>query len=192
GVIVGVSGQTIPQGERAVLWDATGVHDLNITLPAGSPGSVGRGINAKGQIVGDIGGPGGGGFQWEAGTVTLLGQSLFAQAINSAGTIVGYSDGPDTDPYFHAVIWKNGSIQDLNNLVPANSGVLLERASGINDKGQIVGTGYRLPVTGDDRYDEQHAYLLTPTGCDPIDEAALADPASIDSLPDRDGDGIPD
>ncbi|TMC32629.1 MAG: DUF3466 family protein [Chloroflexi bacterium] len=135
---------------------------------------------------------------WHGDAITNLGTlagcdcESSALAINNAGTIVGYSDGPDSDPYFHAVIWKNSSIHDLNDLIPANSGLLLERASGINDKGQIVGTGYRLPVTGDPRFDEEHAYLLVPAGCDPIDEAALADPASIDSLPDRDGDAIPD
>ena len=59
--------------------------------------------------------------------------------------------------------------------------MLLERATDINSKGQIVGIGYRLPVTptGDDRVDAQHAFLLTPK-CQAKDTT------------DTDGDGLPD
>jgi probable HAF family extracellular repeat protein len=43
---------------------------------------------------------------------------------------------------------------DLNSLIPAGSGWVLTSARGINDAGQIVGTGTISGV--------QHAFLLTP------------------------------
>jgi probable HAF family extracellular repeat protein len=43
---------------------------------------------------------------------------------------------------------------DLNDLVPAGSGFVLEEATGINDSGEIVGTGTIGGAT--------HAFLLVP------------------------------
>jgi probable HAF family extracellular repeat protein len=43
---------------------------------------------------------------------------------------------------------------DLNNLIPANSGWLLQIANAINDQGQIVGQG---TLNG-----QTEAFLLTP------------------------------
>ena len=43
---------------------------------------------------------------------------------------------------------------DLNNLIPANSGWLLQQATAINDQGQIVGYG---TLNG-----QSEAFLLTP------------------------------
>jgi len=274
GQIVGYSGNTIPHGERAVLWQNGTVVDLGFPTSPSGPGSSARGINASGQIVGE---GDGGGYEWENGKVTALGAGVFPNAINDAGqitgmhsticcsfafralfggaavvdlgtlggsasrsggnaidadgsivggsgvrrgtppftyfvdhaalwsgdapatdlgtlpgdgasaalavgaggTVVGYSDTTTGDPYYHAVIWRDGKITDLNDLIPADSGLLLERAVDINKGGQIVGIGYRRPVTGDDRFDAQHAFLLTPR-CD------AADPK------DTDGDGLPD
>jgi hypothetical protein len=63
---------------------------------------------------------------------------------------VGNSYGPNE----RATPWSggNGPI-DLNTLLPANSGWVLNVARGINNKGQIVGTGTingheHLPPTG--------------------------------------------
>lgn len=56
-----------------------------------------------------------------------------------------------------AVLWENGTVQRLIDLIPADSGWLsLISAYGINDNGQIVGFG-RRDGTGND-----HAFLLTP------------------------------
>jgi uncharacterized protein (TIGR03437 family) len=46
-------------------------------------------------------------------------------------------------------------MQDLNTLIPADTGWILSLASGINDSGQIVGNGAINGVS--------HAFLLTPT-----------------------------
>jgi probable HAF family extracellular repeat protein len=79
-----------------------------------------------------------------------------ANAINNAGDVVGFasfqflsSDGEV------AFIFRNGTMHDLNNLIPANSGWVLSKAEDINDAGQIVGTGFK---NGQPR-----AFLLTPT-----------------------------
>ena len=46
---------------------------------------------------------------------------------------------PTYDP--RAVIYIKGKIQNLNELIPADSGWVLLEANGINDFGQIVGSG---------------------------------------------------
>ncbi len=74
-----------------------------------------------------------------------------ALARHSNGTeIVGYSGSGAP----HAFLYSNGKIKDLNRLIPARSGWILNAASGIDDTGQIVGYGM---FRG-----EQHAFLLTP------------------------------
>jgi len=47
------------------------------------------------------------------------------------------------------------SFQNLNNLIPANSGFTLNNATAINDNGQIVANG----SNGQGR---EHAFLLSP------------------------------
>ncbi len=78
-------------------------------------------------------------------------QSL-AYDINNRGQIVGASDS--TVKRLRAFIYTDGRLQDLNSLIPPNSGWELVTARAINDKGQIVGEGV---IDG-----ERHAYLLNP------------------------------
>ena len=86
---------------------------------------------------------------------TLGGDESQAYAINSSGQIVGYSY-PVTNNYsWHACIWQNGSIYDLNDYVVSGSDWSLEYATAINDKGQIV--GYGTNPQG-----QHHAFLLNP------------------------------
>src|SRR5271165_4835709 len=79
-----------------------------------------------------------------------------AYVINSAGQVVGTSDDCSGNNE-HALLWENGSMADLNALIPAGSGVQLTVGLGINEQGQIAAQGV-LP-SGD-----IHAFLLTP--CD--------------------------
>lgn len=62
-----------------------------------------------------------------------------AQAVNAHDVAVGYSTvsgGP------RAVIWRNGQIKNLNNLLNSTgAGWILLEATGINAAGQIVGNG---------------------------------------------------
>jgi probable HAF family extracellular repeat protein len=71
-----------------------------------------------------------------------------AHAVNHAGIIVGFSgrdfDTPEgRDSERRAVRWIDGEVEDLNRLLPPDSGWLLLEARGINNRGDIVGVGMR-------------------------------------------------
>ena len=81
----------------------------------------------------------------------------FAVGINDAGQVVGASDGDFSKS--HAFLWTGSDgMQDLNALIdpldPLRAVTTLSQAFGINNAGQIVGSGF---INGKD-----HAYLLTP------------------------------
>ncbi|MDX2147216.1 MAG: DUF3466 family protein [Planctomycetota bacterium] len=118
-------------------------------LSAGEGGAA-YAINSFGQIAGNIGGEA---FIRTGGTNQLLG-SLGAEiesnawAINDAGVAVGESDG-------RAFVYRAGTLVDLNTVIPANSGWVLEAARGINNYGEIAGIGRQGGRT--------RAFLLLPT-----------------------------
>jgi probable HAF family extracellular repeat protein len=62
-----------------------------------------------------------------------------AHAINRTNRIVGWSDVDGGGR--HAFLHDGIAMHDLNALVPAGSGWVLEEARGINERGQIVGFG---------------------------------------------------
>lgn len=80
-----------------------------------------------------------------------LGGSTFgtANAINGAGTIVG--DGLD------GWVYSNGVRTDLDKLIPANTGMTITAAYGINDAGQIVASAQPIG-----QRHVEFAVLLTP------------------------------
>jgi probable HAF family extracellular repeat protein len=80
----------------------------------------------------------------------LPGDSVaIASAINSAGEVVGQSGFTNT----RAFLYRDGTMMDLNTLLPPNSGWQLQKAIGINDSEQIVGIGMFQGEGG-------HAFLL--------------------------------
>jgi probable HAF family extracellular repeat protein len=81
------------------------------------------------------------------------GSSSIAHGINDSGQVVGWADTSGGN--WHAFLYSNGAMADLNALVPA-SGWTLENANAINDSGQIVGYGINPSGSTD-------AFLLTPT-----------------------------
>jgi probable HAF family extracellular repeat protein len=98
-------------------------------------------------------------YVWQGGVMHDLGTlpgfaNSYAEDVNLAGDVVG-TVNPASGPS-HAFLYSNGTMLDLNGLIPPSSGWVLAGASGINDRGQIVGTG--ITPTG-----QQHAFLLTPT-----------------------------
>src|SRR5262249_1142688 len=73
--------------------------------------------------------------------------------VNNEGQAVGTSF--DASDFPHPFIWQSGVMTNLNALISPNSPWLLLEALGNNDRGQIVGYGYRTEIG------EGHAYLAS-------------------------------
>jgi len=146
GEVVG-SGDNSQSDERAWKYQNGVMTDLG-TL--GGPQASAEAVNSSGQIVGfaQTSSDANEGFLYSGGKMTGLGLNFYPDAINDHGVIVGQGAGG-------AVIDSGGTIQNLNNLVPAGSGITLNNAVGINDNGQIVANG--SSTAG------QTAFLLTPS-----------------------------
>lgn len=164
-------------GQVAGLNPGTGAHAFR-TNAAGQPtdlgtlgGSTSRayGMNTAGRTVGwsfFAGDTVGHAFRTTAtGLVSDPGTDLGALpgfpgsgglGINSSGVVVGFS-GPDVyandSINSHAFIYDT-QMRDLNQMIPANSGWVLNAANAINDSGWITGFG---TING-----QPHAFVLTP------------------------------
>ena len=117
-------------------------------------------INDNGQVVGYTtgGGSSSQAIMWDNGTPINLvnpGGNSWAYGINNIGQVVGkaYATGYNN---IQAVLWEDGVWKNLNELIPANSGLELRRARDINNAGQIAATAFSF-FSGVD-----HAVLLTP------------------------------
>jgi probable HAF family extracellular repeat protein len=161
GEVVGqASGDTFT---HAFVWtEAGGMQDLGSFdgTPGGTSGA--SAINDLGQIVSssysEAFGTTHAAYFTAHGVVDLgtLGGFSDAHALNNLGQVVGDSFGAFGDHEFLTNL-DGGPMVDLNALLPADSGWSnLFTADGINDAGQIVGTG-QLPGVN-----IIHAYLLTP------------------------------
>jgi len=164
GEIVGESvfGYGPPFTSHGFEWtSAGGMKDLG-TLSGGDT-SMANAINSSGIIVGQSNS--GSVVTWHAvkwdatGKIDDLGTLpggtySIAFGINDSSEIVGY--GNIADNAAHAMLWTStGGMQDLNNLIPANSGWVLINANAINATGQITGYGTKGG--------HNHAFLLTPS-----------------------------
>jgi len=174
GQAVGTSGSCantplIPliSGPHAVLWEADGsARDLGNL--GGTPVNVALDINNRGQVVGasalaadstpsyltDA-------FLWtkETGKMQDLGTlpgdvASGGVEINDSGVLVGPSFDAAGNP--RAFVWWNGTMTDLNTLVPADSPLYLLFADSVNSSGEIAGFG--VNSSGD-----VHGFLLTPS-----------------------------
>jgi probable HAF family extracellular repeat protein len=159
------------------------------------PFSEAAGINDHGQVIGwsyrtttnvppsDPLGPEGRAFLYEKaedGTATVLPLNpldggpdrtpdLYSRArdIDESGRVVGWSRGARVDDakQFSAVLWEDGKVTDLNELIPAESRWKLTDPYAINESGQIVGTGYHYNEDG--TKGQLQAFLLTPDTTEP-------------------------
>ncbi len=111
-----------------------GIHSLTSDLPQDWDASS-VAINDSGMVVGTVLEPkGSGGFVWQNGVRSSL--PFLPSDLNETGWIVGQSS-------IRAVLWREGAMTLLDDLIAADSGWQLRTAEGINDHGQIVGSGIR-------------------------------------------------
>lgn len=157
GAVVGWS-QTAQNEQHVFLFDGA-LHDLG-TL--GGNSAMANAINEAGLIVGNsliAGDQISRAFLYANGAMIDLGTlsgyiGSDARGINNAGTVVGTAYG---DGGVRAFVHDGSGMFDLNTLLFGNTdGIVLEWASAINDKGQIVASG------------NGRTYLLTPVSPTPV------------------------
>ena len=137
-------------------------------VPGRGP-TFGLDINNHSQVVG-YSLPGLSGMQqavfWQAGQATLLplleeGTLTVARSINDSEVIVGFQENLDPSTGATALIWMNGNVYSLTDLIsardPLKPFVRLALAWKVNNRGQILAEGpdSREPTVG-------AYYLLTP------------------------------
>jgi probable HAF family extracellular repeat protein len=178
GQVVGFSNLAGDLSADPFLWEEGRLIDLNTTTIGGNPISALE-ITDAGEIIGAAAFPNApfDAYLWKNGVATDLGRldgDCYSQAwaINSKGQIAGNSAFCDTFDH-HAFLWENGSIVDLNTLIPPGSSLQLvdigpfsaSPAPGpINDRGEIAGVGVPPGVDPRDVGTKGHAFLLIP--CD--------------------------
>jgi probable HAF family extracellular repeat protein len=180
GYGVNDSGQVVGYGDnsmgrfRGFVWSSsTGMVQLG-TLGGGN--SYAMAINGSGEITGTA--------QLSSGYMhafssngssltdlgTLGGLSSNGYGINASGGIVGYSLTAGNSAT-HAFLDQNGVMYDLNTLLAGLTGWELTAAYGINDSGQIAGTGTFNGV--------EHAFLLDPVRSPLIEQFAPLQSQSV-------------
>jgi probable HAF family extracellular repeat protein len=148
-------------------WDGENLIDLFTTSVGGKPLSP-NALNDAGEIAG-------GGvfpnrpfdaFLWKNGVAADLGTvdgdgCSWARAMNNRGQVVGQSFVCDGS-VVHSFLWEDGSIVDLNALIPISANMQLIDPVSINDRGEIAGLAVPPGCTDDTACG--HAFVLIP--CD--------------------------
>ena len=124
-----------PYTRHAFLYQAGATSDLGV----GDRYSEANGINASGQVVGEMAADGlqpKRAFRYGAGVLTDLGTASgsdsYAYAVNASGQIVGASGG-------RAVLYGAGTISDLGTVADYSNLPYQYRARSINAGGQVIG-----------------------------------------------------
>jgi probable HAF family extracellular repeat protein len=165
GAVAGVSsGLSSNQGVvRAIFWQSGVISDLG-TL--GGLHSTANALNNQSFVVGwaEVADGSTVAFLWQSGGMRNLGSLTIssaksgsgsqAAAVNDLGQVAGSSLNSNGE--WHAVVWENGKTTDLNGLIPRKLGLVLTRATAINNQGQIVVEQQTNP-NGPSR-----SFLLTP------------------------------
>ena len=155
GMVVGTA---VREGghSHAMLWRNGEAVDLGAVVPGGYYCEA-YGINDHGQVVGR---GSGGAFLWQNGKMEVLkplsidSSDIVPRGINDQGQIVGVTFKRSSSSSSFAFLWQKGTNYDLNGLIPADAGWVLQEAKAINNQGQIVGWGSHAG--------KKRAFLLTP------------------------------
>jgi len=172
GEVVGASGvcaafdprYSVPiRPEHALLWRFGRAIDLGDL--GGKFNNAALAINNRSEVAGgsDLAGdtPSSGfqhAFLWRQGVMADLGtlpgdQQSAAIGINNYGQVTGVS--VDAQGGTTGFLWQHGRMYNLNDLIPADSGMYILDGFGINDRGQVVGLAVQL-ATG-----EAHGFLAS-------------------------------
>jgi probable HAF family extracellular repeat protein len=172
GEIVGISTLPGDKYQHAFLWNGS-LKDLHNNI--GGHNAAAIGINDGGNAVGFASLSGDQYVHaalWKQGTMIDLGTvdgdpCSNAYSLNANDQVVGVSVPGCDFNQTRAVLWEDGSIADLNTLIPPDSPLYLTTPETINDRGEIAGVG--LDSSGN-----QHAFLLIPCS---LDDCACGDAA---------------
>ncbi len=106
------------------------------------------------------------------GTETPVNGLIGHNGVNAKHTVIGtILSSYKGQPVPHAAIWKpDGSVIDLNSLLPANSDYILGDALAINDNGDIVGIAGQISTQTEVGFLLPAGYVVDSTG-DQADEA---------------------
>ncbi|HIF41679.1 MAG TPA: hypothetical protein EYQ74_11345 [Planctomycetes bacterium] len=154
--VIGIAKDAV-ESMRPFLWSpSTGMQDLGGLGEFTTP----RDLDNFDRVVGVSANPAGDyrAFIWQAGVLTELptlgGSAGDAKAINDHGVVVGQST--DSGEVQYATLWPGGTAGPvkLQDAIRPTTSWVLTGASGINELGEICGTGKLNGV--------QRAYRLTP------------------------------
>ena len=144
---------------EAFVWDELGGTRALPTL--GGTINMANDINDSGQIVGSAytaGDETRHAVLWSGETITVLSgpgaSNSGALGINESGEVVGFLTAADST--YHAFLYLEGEMLDLNDLIDPGTGWTLNYAWDINDNGWITGEG--LDANGN-----THGYVLIPS-----------------------------
>jgi probable HAF family extracellular repeat protein len=143
GVVVGSLSVEPNARPRAVMW-VDGV-PIDLGIPPGGNHSSARGINTRGQVVGQWGNSSTGdpslqAFLWQDGQLIDLGPDLgtpngSANDVNDAGQVVGWKGSALSSA--RGFIWDGGRVTEL----PPIPGGFTSEAHAISNTGHLVGAG---------------------------------------------------
>jgi probable HAF family extracellular repeat protein len=165
---------------RSVLWQHLKPLDITHSTATGDLELSAGGLNNRTQVAGtafDASGSTAIAYVWQDGEAKLIGTlpnhiDSHGNWINNRGQIVGQSCFPDGFPDCSVFLWQQGSMKDLNDLVPSGS-ISMVDVGKINDSGQVVG----LAITNEGEF---HAFLATPSNDREGEEPA---PGSVANRP---------
>jgi probable HAF family extracellular repeat protein len=181
GVIVGSSytDELTPLGfmQHPFVWQNGVMTDLG--LLQGDEDGGAAAINNAGHIVGSSGRTDPDTYEsfyrafiYADGVMTALpvpSWEAYAGDVNDAGVVVGTMRAAGGFSNYHAWVYIDGVVTNLNSLIPSGTGLHIAYANAINNAGQIAATAF-------DAQGHYHAVLLTPgEGQAPTPALSIAD-----------------